>query len=404
MLKGIKPLKKGKQTNDTEWPIKFKDISRFEKKFDGEILLARGRAIESLSNGPKKHVDFQVLIEVLVEYAGLLLHNMQRSQEPKEYYAQEFTICLLNAAHYFQNISLNMFQSAYTNDSSDFLWSASGNYLRKGLGLIHFTQSELKVRHDDFMFKKLSEMNQEFKLIQELGILTLSFTKLKAKMSNNDTNELDLQTNDLKEASSLSLFYAKLCVGCRDTTLQLSKGTITNKALLRYLDGVIFLLVSMDQFRNNQCGVAIGMLEEAINSLSNIVPRSKLTSTVLSTPKLKLSKKMNLKNTLQSTVLKSKIITTNNWSIASQNNVLLPLLDETLDTFIIPLITLLRYVYSKTNDQLFFQTVVTDKPQLLRLLPGGRSPQLESIQWTYDNGKIKELPVSNSSPVRKNYF
>lgn len=405
------------------YPIPFNDNSTVITNFPSDLQYLRHNAINIINNtiaatnknitnnhNTNRQTNHEIAdlskADVLLEYANGLTfftNNQFASLELQS----EIIICLINVGFFYQNAALDMLQNAYGSsfNDSDNLWVTSSTYLKKGLGILEYLKGVIHDFIDINLFKRLSEMITEYKLIQQLGILILSLTKLKKSLSNGTGNELDLQTKDLKEASSTCLLYSKISVGCLETCIQLGIGRVVNTTLKDYLQGLIYFLLSMDQFRNDQCGMAIGMLEQSMNSFSNIIPRSILTSTVLSTPKMKSKPINKMKSSFKSTLLKTKQKSTKNIrnGTHNSNNNLLPVLNDTLENFIIPLINLLNYVYHHTNDELFFQPVVTSESELKKFIPKGKSPQLEPLRWWFNNGKIEEYR-GNMGSVQENLF
>lgn len=380
-------------------PLDFDEKSLVTSSFSSHLKYLRNNAIKITNHENNKIEDIGNLskTEILLEYANELIlctGNQFISVELQN----EIATCLINVGFFYQNAGLEMLQRAYdTPTDNDSSWTTSGTYLKKGLGILEL----LKIIIPNFMnprlFERLSEMITEFKLIQQLGILILSLTKLKKNLSNDASSELDLQSNDFKKASAASTFYAKLAIGCHETCIQLKKGRLVNSGLTDYLEGLTYLLLSMDQYRKDECGVAIGMLEQCINSFSKIAPRSKLTTTILSTPKLKVKPLNKISHSFKSTVLKTKQKSERTLNIEDSKRKLIPVLNDTLDNFLIPLISLLNYVYNHNNDKLYFQSVIRDENELKRLKPQGKSPQLESIPWYINNGKIEEYKENATS-------
>lgn len=380
-------------------PLEFDEKSLVTSSFSSHLKYLRNNAIKITNHENNKIEDIGNLskTEILLEYANELIlctGNQFISVELQN----EIATCLINVGFFYQNAGLEMLQRAYdTPTDNDSSWTTSGTYLKKGLGILEL----LKIIIPNFMnprlFERLSEMITEFKLIQQLGILILSLTKLKKNLSNDASSELDLQSNDLKKASAASTFYAKLAIGCHETCIQLKKGRLVNSGLTDYLEGLTYLLLSMDQYRKDECGVAIGMLEQCIDSFSKIAPRSKLTTTILSTPKLKVKPLNKISHSFKSTVLKTKQKSERTLNIEDSKRKLIPVLNDTLVNFLIPLISLLNYVYNHNNDKLYFQSVIRDENELKRLKPQGKSPQLESIPWYINNGKIEEYKENATS-------
>ncbi|CCF57223.1 hypothetical protein KAFR_0C02300 [Kazachstania africana CBS 2517] len=372
-------------------PLKYQNLEKSEGGYSSELKLARLNAKDILN---KDQLDDVTKIEICLDYASKLLVERWGAENMSLNIEQDLYICLLNCSYYYRCIAIDMLDKAYELVSpSNTIWATAGQYLKKGLGLLQFLEEisqafSLEAKFHDYLIQLISE----FKLIQQLAILMLSLSKLKSKLSNPESNALDLQSNQLKEASSTSFFTAKLCIGCFDSTLQLKQSDIISRPLRNFLESLSFLLLSMDQFRNDESGVAIGMLEESINILSQIVPRSQLTATILdkshdskSTKDRFLKKNKLLKNTLQHKMTNLKVSSVE----------LLPFLNEALSDFLIPLIGLLRYVYKHTNENLFFKPIENNPVVLKKLFPKGKTPDVDGIRWGLVNSRLQENADAN---------
>lgn len=380
-------------------PIPFNEKSTVIELFNSDIKYLRTQAIGVVNDKSNEDINELSKIEILLDYANALILFSGKHFVTSQL-QNEIGTCLIDIGFFYQNAALDMLQRAYDLPSeNENAWTASGTYLKRGLGILEFLKDIVPNFIDTTLFKRLSEMIIEFKLIQQVGILVLSLTKLKKSLSNDVSNELDLQTNDLKDASKTSSFYAKLSVGCYETCIQLGRGRIINNSLSHYLEGLTYLLLSMDQYRKDECGVAIGLLEQCINSYSHIIPRSRLTNTIFSTPKIKTKTVKKFTNSLQSTFLKTREKSTKTFKIDNHDSQLLPVLDDSLENFIIPLISLLSYVYNHSNEKLFFQPVIRDELELKRLFPQGKSPQLDAIQWYFNGDRIEEYRAGSPSHV-----
>lgn len=386
------------------YPILLKN--NINKNWPAELVSAR----QFCENIMKQSVDNLTKIDSCIEYASIITLYIYHDKQLEN----DWVTILVNVAFFYQEIALNMLQEAYDLKTSNMnqetqLWSTSGQYLRRGLGILQFIKNQLDDNYKDVeMFNKINQLSMELNLIQQLGIITLSLTKLQNSITNDESYELDLQTNDLKDSTKLSLFYGKLCIGCKEACLQMklnnsnvetkintknnfnSYNNIVNRKLVAYLDGLTYLLISLDQYRKDQYGNAIGLLEQSINSFSTIIPRDKLINEKLSTPKLKLKIKDKFKNKVQSTLLKTKQESMSKLNIKVQDKQLLPILNDTLNFFIVPLINLLNYVYQQTNDKLFFQPVERNTEILNRFVPKGKLPSLKPIVWCFENNTIQE--------------
>lgn len=381
--------------------------NNLNNNWPAEIVSAR----HTCDSVVKQAVDNLTKIDSCLAYASLITSLIYHDKQLQD----DWITALTNVAFFYREIALSMLQEAYDITITDKgqltpLWSTSGQYLRKGLGIIQFVKGQLDDSFKDVAkFDTLNQLAMELNLIQQLGIITLSLTKLQNSITNDESHELDLQTNGLRQSTKLSLFYAKLCIGCKEACIQMklddSNSTsfinlhnsasneynnFVNNNLIAYLDGLAYLLISLDQYRKDQYGTSIGLLEQSINAFCKIIPREKLIDEKLSSPRLKLKMKDKLKNKIQSTVLKTKQESFNKLHMKAHEKRLLPILNDTLNCFIVPLINLLNYVYQQTNDKLFFQPVERNVELLNRLVPKGKLPSVEPIVWCFEDNVIQE--------------
>lgn len=308
-------------------------------------------------------------------------------------------------------------ERAYGTPMATPMWSTSGKHLRKGLGLLQFVMSPSSCGAVDCIptearakfFKLINEMVLEFQFLQQIGVVVLSLSKLRARVYRDQRDAiLDFQESDLNELSNNSLLYARLVIGCFDTALKRENdtGSIINKPVLSYLNGLIFLLLSLDQYSKDECGVAVGMIDLTISYLQRIVPQAQLSESVISE---KRKKRDILKSAFQRSKYKSSTATTINtnsfkvWSKKSKKNQLLPLLKETLDDFLVHLTILLRYRYIQTNEKLTFKPVERKESVLRKKFPRGTSPALQGSEWIFDPSSLsfQELATAPNSGTVK---
>ncbi|CAB4252015.1 similar to Saccharomyces cerevisiae YGR122W Probable ortholog of A. nidulans PalC, which is involved in pH regulation and binds to the ESCRT-III complex [Maudiozyma barnettii] len=372
----------------------------------------RDNVIASIStSSTKTSNDLLHKIEVCLEYANTVINNILEEHERLESLSSELSITIINCSTFYSDIAIELLKRAYSsNDPKNKLWSIAGEQVKKGLGLLQFLNIYLINNNIPTKFAhSINDRIEEYQILYQLSIIILSFLKLKITMSNPETTKLDLQTNDMASTASLCLFNAKLCIGCYNNAQGFKFSNLINKHLLSYLEGSVFLLMSIDNFHKNETGVAIGMLEETINDFSNIVPREYITKTTLdkkSSSKLSqtslLKQKEILKNKLQHRVLSFK----NGIQKKQHDNdpsELIPVLVDMLDDFLIPLIVLLRYVFQKTNDKLSFKPIERDIKQLKSTFPIGKTPKMDGIEWRYENCKLT-TNTGNDYKEAQNYF
>lgn len=364
----------------SELLVSFPDADNLDlEMFSHEITLLRKNAILSLKSN-----EFNALstIDILLEYSNALL-NIRNNSNP--IFENEISIALINVAYYYRDISLDLMQRAYESTDKDMLWGNSGSYLKKGLGYLQY----LSIRDCAPYVNVINDLSLEFKLIQQLGIVVLSLSKLRAKIYTESRDAIvDLQLQDVSDLASASVLYSKLVIGCYDTALKCATGIIVNSKSLTYLDGLSFLLLSMDEYKKDNMGIAIGMLEVAIEKFTKLVPATRLNDSIL--------QKKRKRDTIKSVFSKQKLQD----KLHKKQPQLIQLLQETLDDFIIPLIILLRYRYQQTNDKLSFSTVIKNEITLRASFPRGKTPDLKGNIYAFQNGKLQELTQSNE----KQYF
>lgn len=369
-----------------------------------DIVLQRNNCASSISNNQGPALDLLTRIDVLLEYASSLFCIVDECN-PRLQAEYEIVVALIDVALFDQEISLQMLQRAYDSPMADSVWSTSGGYLKKGLGLLQFVEQEFsqsftpEANHN--LFKITNNMNLEFQFLQQIGIVLLSLSKLRSKMYKDQRDAvLDFQDNDLIDLSSNSLLYAKLVIGCYDTALKCSESTIINKPLKAYLNALIFLLLSLDQYVKDQSGVAIGMIKLTIGYLAKIVPSSQLNDSILrKKTKIRIFKDIIQKKKKNSTP--GKPIT---WIKRFKKDELLPVLEETLDDFLIPLSLLLRYRYEQTNEKMSYQKIEDDEPTLRKLIPRGKAPELRGSQWIFNRQTLTLQEINSTAPSTTSSF
>ncbi|KAG0654613.1 hypothetical protein C6P45_003340, partial [Maudiozyma exigua] len=332
-------------------------------------------------------------IETCLDYANEIINCLSADTHLEPVLSPELAITLINCSIFYSKMASDLLERANTsNDPKNKLWAIAGEQVKKGLGLLHFLNNFL-IEHNIIteFTEQLNRHIEEYQILYQLSIIVLSFLKLKIIMSNPEGTKLDLQTNDLGSTAALCVFNSKLCTGCYNSALGLRKSNLITKQLLSFLQGSIFLLMSIDKFNVDEVGIAIGMLDEVINEFSIIIPRETITKTLLekeSSSKFSksglLKRKDLIKSKLHHTSNKSSKLLTNNGS-----HTLLPVLFDVLNDFLVPLIVLLRYVYQRTNDKVTFKPVEKNIEVLKSKLPLGKSPKMKGEQWIFNHGKLK---------------
>ena len=166
-----------------------------------------------------------------------------------------------------------------------------------------------------------------------------------------------------------------------------------------YLEALTFLFMSLDCYKNDKCGEAIGMLEAASCSLSNGLISKKQLKLIQDSKKAKeklVSRFKEIKT--EGSKLRTKMNPFKKSDSRAEAG-LHPFLQSTLEDFIIPLIMLLQYRYVRANDKVFFQPVVTNKEELKGSWPQGMTPELAGTNWIFDGEQLTEEAASTT-----NYF
>ncbi|CCK68534.1 uncharacterized protein KNAG_0B00870 [Huiozyma naganishii CBS 8797] len=353
--------------------------------------------VRNLLMGKDAGIDALLGLETLISYANEIFPFINSDVNLET----EWLSVMIDIAFFYGDLALMLMQKAFNKTESGSIWSSSGEYLKKGLGILQFCESNVSEKPDHRLLNLIIEMSFEFQILQQLGVIMLSLCKLRNSLSNEQSTELDLQTNDLKESTSASLFYSKLCIGCHDTASQIKQIHMLaqKREVMSFLEGTAYLLLSLDQFRKDEIGTATGLLHQSVNCYSHFVPRTKFTSTVLSTPKAPMATKEKMRNKMHNTFLKTKQkANLLPFKARADNNKVSEIINDVMDTFLIPLVILLDYVFQQTNSKLFFQPVEKDSAVLKSLLPGGVKPDLKGIEWVFWEGRLQEMgPVSNGA-------
>ncbi|EJS43628.1 YGR122W [Saccharomyces arboricola H-6] len=391
-------------------PYKLSGSSKITTVLKNDLLILRNNCISTL-NISRSKVDSITCIDTWLNYANGLLIYRYGAGSVEAVVEEEIAMVLVNVATFYQDVGIETLHRAYeSSQPSNNLWTTSGTYLKRGLGLICFFRaiSQMNAANEAKNMQILNLTNQlslEFQLLQQLGIVILALSKLRAKVSKNAI--ADLEPEQLKELGASSVFYAKLCIGSYNTALQCQGGRIVDGLLLNFLQSLIYLFLSISQYNIDECGIAIGMLQESIKKLLNIVPNSQLKELdILSssdiTKKRDLIKKA-LKRKIHGTSLKKQHIFEKKEPFSFKNDVML-LLKSSLDDFIIPLTVLLRYRYQRTNENFSFKPVENDVNKLNEFFPSGKSSNLEGITWAFQDGHLMPEDSNDATHNCGNYF
>ncbi|QID85183.1 hypothetical protein GRS66_007741 [Saccharomyces pastorianus] len=391
-------------------PYKLAEESRVKTLIPNDLVASRSNCIKTLNSSSPK-VDSISCIDIWLNYANGLLSYRYEAGNVDPLVEEEISQVLINVATFYEDIGIETLHRAYeSSQPSNNLWVTSGTYLKRGLGLVCFLKaiSQTNAVADPKNMQVLNISNQlslEFQLLQQLGIVILALSKLRSKVSKDAV--VDLEPHELKELGTSSVFYAKLCIGSYNTALQCQDGRIVDFLFLKYLQSLIYLFLSINQYNMDECGIAIGMLQESVKKLLNIVPNSQLKELdILSstdiTKKRDILKKA-FKRKIHTTTLKTSHIFEKKASSTYKNG-MMPLLNLSLNDFIIPLTILLRYRYQRTNDNFSYKPVENDIEKLNKLLPRGKSSDIEGIPWTFQNGHLTFENSNDASNENENYF
>lgn len=354
-----------------------------------ELLAARNACVTAVEG---ERGDVLSWIDVVMEYVGELLGLDDGEQLEL---GREVTVGLLNVAFWDQEVSLEVLERAYGSPSADSAWATSGVYLKRGVGLLQFVEQRyvqgFPAGESQKWFGLVNNLKLELQFLQQLSVVVLSLSKLRSKVYKDHRDAvLDFQDQDVAELATNSSLYAKLVIGCLDTAARCSSSSIVNRPLLSYLNSLIFLLMSLDQYSQDQCGVALGMVEQAGRYLSRVVDQGRLSDSILARKK----KTDFLKNAIGRRTRDSG--KTLRWIRRSKKEELIPVLALTLDDFVIPLFHLLRYRYRQMNEKMAYQVVETDEAVLRKLFPRGKAPELKGSEWFFnrETSRLQEVVAS----------
>lgn len=386
--------------------LNYPPLNKDHDKYSVHLLGLREAAI-GITDGNTTDTSNENLYSIYtyLKYASSLMEIIHQEPVLLKLLSTDLTVTLINCSTRYSTITTELLQRAYaSNDTKSKLWVSAGQEVKKGLGLLQFLQKTLNSKSVGSIHgTTITEQIKRLQLLSQLTVITLSLLKLKHTLSNPMTTKLELETNKISTTASACVFNTKLCIGCLNNAGVLKHQGFINQQLLSFLDGSAFLLMSIDEFKSDETGVSIGMLEQTIKSYSDIIPRSDITQTILSkndsarsAKETLLKKKDLLKNKMHHTLSKTKNITSKVDSKVSTPK-LLPVLDTVLHDFLIPLIQLLRYVYKQTNEKLTFKPVESDINTLKAKLPSGISPNVIGIEWTFENGTLQTIEQSKET-------
>lgn len=391
-------------------PYKLSNSSKITTSIPNELVLLRNACITSSDSSSSK-VDIITCIDIWLKYANGLLTYRSQIGNAAALVEEEIVTALINVATFYQDIGVETLHRAYeSSQPSNSLWTTSGTYLKRGLGLISFLKKTCKIgtTNDDKEIQVLDLTNQlslEFQLLQELGIIILALSKLRSKVSKDAV--VDLEPQELKDLGKSSVFYAKLCIGSYNTALQCQGGRIVDGLFLNFLQSLIYLFLSINQYNIDECGIAIGMLQESIKKLLSIVPNSQLKeldilSSTDTTRKRDLIK-IAFKRKMHASTSKKQRIFQKAVSFSSKND-MMSLLRSSLDDFIVPLTILLRYRYQRTNENYSFKTVENDVDKLNELFPRGKSSDFQGTEWSFQDDHLTFENSNGTTNNCINYF
>ncbi|CCH60330.1 hypothetical protein TBLA_0C05330 [Henningerozyma blattae CBS 6284] len=382
-------------------PIPFTNNKICNEGWPPYLLTSRNECIINMRS-LKGEIDYLSLIDSWLQYTSNLLREIHANNFAKliiQNYSYDLEIAIINCAYFYQQHSLNILERAYISEQKDILWSTSGKYLKRGLGLLgYYLENYDILALSTTSFQLCTDLASQFKLVQQIGVLVLSLSKLRSNMYKESKDAvLDIQSQDISTLATNSLLYGKIAIGCKDTALKCSSDNqVINATLIDYLEALSYILISLEEYRKDETGNSIGLLNLAINHLKKINPNLLLDNSILKTTK----KRDKFKSIIQ-TKIPSK-----NTILPKKNNGggLLPVLKETLDDLILPLVILLKYRYQTTNNKLTFKEIENDSIKLQALLPRGISPDLQGSKWSLDSGVFKEITIDSEKRQKVDYF
>lgn len=377
--------------------------------FEGELPL---RFAEQVPDGLDGYPELEVLrseclretdafgrSDALLAYAGVVLGVGLGESGPE--LACEATVAVVNAAYWQREVAVELLGIAYEcGGHAAAAWGKSGSYLRKSAGLVEFAELQCArwVPADECraLFKVTNALKLEVGFLQQMGVVVLSLSKLRSEVYRDRRDAvLDFEDEDVATLSQNSGLYARLIIGCLEMAAKLPGSSVVNRPVQSYLNSLVFLMMSLDQYAKDQSGVAVGMIEQSIRYLSQIVPAGRLADSILG----KRKKTDFFRNAVHRKSSDSKSGKTLKWITRSKREELLPVLKTTLDDFVIPLAQLLRYRYKQTNEKLAYQTVENDEATLRKLFPRGKTPELKGSEWFFnrETAKLQEVVETASA-------
>ncbi|SCV06044.1 LANO_0H20868g1_1 [Lachancea nothofagi CBS 11611] len=370
------------------------------------LSLARQAAAHAIENSPTSSPLQK--FDILLHFVNELLKSGSESTD--SLLEENVCIVVINMAYYYQQVTERLIKKAYTEDSKE-AWGNSGLYNKKSIGLLRYL-IDSGIANTTKYLGLVETFTKCWTLSQQLSIVMLSLSKLKSRICGNNTGQeskksssnrydrlLEFQESDLKDLATSSLLYARLCIGCRDSCTELTSTSVGAAChpLTQYLDTLTFILLSLDRYKNDECGASIGMLEAATECLSHGLITSKQLKLIQESTKLKTKmalKLIELKSESSNLRSKFKIFKKNDFAGKPE---LHPLLRSTLEDFIMPLMMLLHYRYVKTNDKVFFQPIIRDREELVKGWPHGKTPDVTGTSWAFDGEQLRELDTLGGS-------
>lgn len=119
-------------------PYKLSGSSKITTSIPNDLIILRNNCINSLNSSSSK-ADSITCIDTWLKYTeGLLTHRYEANNDAA-LIEEEIAIALINVAVFYQDIGIETLYRAYeSSQASNNLWTTSGTYLKRGLGLICF--------------------------------------------------------------------------------------------------------------------------------------------------------------------------------------------------------------------------------------------------------------------------
>lgn len=325
------------------------------------------------------------IIDAHLRYINMVL-QICTEDSILEKFSNQIFIGMLNVAYGYEKLAQQLRERAYAEGGSGGEWQASSNYSMKGIGLLQYME-QLQFLPADSV-SELRWWIMLYQVSQQLGTIVLTISKMRTRLYPDSKDRfskmLSFQDSDIELLAKSSVLYARLAIGCSESCGRLQAGSsemgVSSQIIntKRFLDCLSLMLLSLDKYQMNECGMAIAMIKAAVTSIMPLLTsgQADLVSNYKSLEKFKTKTKL----------LNHKLKEKFNVNIRKKDTSVHPFILEIISDFLVPLIMVLQARYHHANELFFAQPV----ENCSWILPQGRSPETKGTKYIFNGTSLIE--------------